>query len=175
MALQHAQDVVGALAATLQQGIDMAASLAASQFTHRSADLSSDSPGAHLRHHLEHVELLLDGVDAAVIDYDARQRDMRLQTDPEHAAARSRTILTRLRGLNEADLERPVRIVQRLDPASDTSVSTTSTLGRELLFLYSHAVHHYAIVALMLRLQGVQPDAELGLMPSTITWRRQNA
>ena len=48
-----------------------------------------------------------------------------------------------------------------------------SNLSRELAFLGSHAVHHFAIVALILRLQGVEVPRYFGVSLSTqATWQR---
>jgi hypothetical protein len=47
---------------------------------------------------------------------------------------------------------------------------------RELQFLLSHTVHHYALMALILRLQGFNPAAEFGVAPSTLQhWERAAA
>jgi hypothetical protein len=49
-----------------------------------------------------------------------------------------------------------------------------STVARELQFLLSHTVHHYALIALILRLQGFEPGEEFGVAPSTLAhWRRE--
>lgn len=43
-----------------------------------------------------------------------------------------------------------------------------STLERELQFLASHTVHHYALIALTLRAQGVTVGTDFGMAPSTL-------
>ncbi len=47
------------------------------------------------------------------------------------------------------------------------AVETDSTLERELAMLASHTVHHYAIVALLLRIKGVVVPETFGVAPST--------
>jgi hypothetical protein len=42
-----------------------------------------------------------------------------------------------------------------------------STLARELRALASHTIHHYALVAVVLRLRGVAVPAHFGVAPST--------
>jgi hypothetical protein len=42
-----------------------------------------------------------------------------------------------------------------------------STLGRELAFVASHTIHHFAIVALLLRDMGIGVPARFGYAPST--------
>jgi uncharacterized damage-inducible protein DinB len=43
-----------------------------------------------------------------------------------------------------------------------------SSVGRELQHLINHTVHHYAFVALILRLQGVAIEDDFGVAPSTL-------
>jgi hypothetical protein len=49
----------------------------------------------------------------------------------------------------------------------------TSSLARELRSVASHTVHHFALVALQLRLAGVAVDPRFGVAPSTWAhWQR---
>jgi hypothetical protein len=50
-----------------------------------------------------------------------------------------------------------------------------SSAERELQFLLSHTVHHYALIALMLRTQGYEPGAEFGVAPSTLAYWKEAA
>ena len=49
-----------------------------------------------------------------------------------------------------------------------------STLRRELQFLLSHTIHHFALIGLLLSFHGVEPGEEFGVAPSTLKhWRSQ--
>jgi hypothetical protein len=50
-------------------------------------------------------------------------------------------------------------------PAADLA---PSTLVRELLFLVSHTVHHFAVIRLLLAAEGIDPGEEFGTAPSTL-------
>jgi hypothetical protein len=50
-----------------------------------------------------------------------------------------------------------------------------TSVGRELQFLVSHTVHHYAVIAAMLRPQGVEPGADFGVAPSTLVYEQGSA
>ena len=54
----------------------------------------------------------------------------------------------------------------------EESTVSPSTIERELKFLVSHTVHHYAIIALQLRHQGVEPGPEFGVAPSTLRYEQ---
>jgi hypothetical protein len=47
-------------------------------------------------------------------------------------------------------------------------------MARELEFLLSHTVHHYAIVAILCRLQGIAVDDGFGVAPSTLRHRTES-
>ena len=70
-----------------------------------------------------------------------------------------------------------VPLAQAAEPPADDAPSVPwsgSTVRRELDFLLSHTVHHYALIAMSLRLRGLPVPAELGVAPSTLEhWRRQ--
>jgi hypothetical protein len=53
------------------------------------------------------------------------------------------------------------------------SVFSPSTIGRELQFLASHTVHHFAIMAMILRLQDIHPPADFGIAPSTLRFMKE--
>jgi hypothetical protein len=75
-----------------------------------------------------------------------------------------------LSGLAGRSHATPVAVVARCS-ADHPGVPQASSLGRELHFLVSHTVHHYAIVRLLLE----NPDAvdhAFGVAPSTLAWQR---
>lgn len=164
--------IVSALCASLQQGIDAAEAVTAAQYGQRHPEVDADSIGAHLRHHIEHMQLLLAGRKTGIVDYDARERDGRIETDPEFAIGRSRALMARIAQLDADDLKATLRITQQVDLTSSEKVQLPTTLGRELLFMHSHAVHHYAIIAMLLRAFGQRMGDEFGVMPSTTVWRQ---
>ena len=51
---------------------------------------------------------------------------------------------------------------------------TESSLERELLAVMSHTVHHYALIAIALRLGDFDPGVGFGVAPSTLRyWQEQ--
>ena len=65
------------------------------------------------------------------------------------------------------------------DAVGESAASTVwarSTVERELQVLLSHTVHHYALIAVALRLHGLEVDPEFGVAPSTLRyWQEQRA
>ena len=45
-----------------------------------------------------------------------------------------------------------------------------SSISRELQVLSSHTVHHFALIAMTLRMHGVEIDSDFGMAPSTLRY-----
>ena len=124
--------------------------------------------GAHLRHVVEHYEALVSGMSLGVVDYDGRPRDRRLETSP--TLARERLLgLRRVLGQWTPDtLDRPVQVLGQGGITGDFHFCVASSVGRELTFLASHAVHHFALLAEHLRRHGVPVPVHFGQAPGTV-------
>ena len=55
-------------------------------------------------------------------------------------------------------------------PAGDPDQYTQSTVERELQFLRFHTVHHFAIIAMILKIQGIETPKDFGFAPSTLAY-----
>lgn len=128
--------------------------------------------GRHMRHILDHYLSFLDARDGR-INYDARQRDSRLERDRAYAIAAARQLIERLQEFGD-DLQNVDAAVQvnsnQGDHRGEGAAWSSSTRQRELQFLLSHTVHHYALIALTLRIQGVEPPERFGVAPSTLRY-----
>jgi uncharacterized damage-inducible protein DinB len=125
--------------------------------------------GPHLRHCIDAYRCLLDGLTSGVVDYDARSRDRRVETDREAGLTAMGDLIDDLRALTAVDAGR--ELLARVDtPAAvdEADASSRSTLHRELQFLVGHTVHHYALIAMILRQHGVDVGREFGVAPSTL-------
>src|SRR5258708_40320826 len=54
---------------------------------------------------------------------------------------------------------------------ADEDVYLISSVGRELQALSSHTIHHFALIAITLRLQGFDVDPDFGMSPSTLRYQ----
>ncbi len=130
--------------------------------------------GPHLRHVLDHYDCFLSGLDAGCIDYDRRQRDLETETDPAAARQRITSIAAQLRQLEQRSWAPRLQVRLATDADSATQ-ETCSSPARELQFLQSHAVHHYALIRLILQSQGLTLGEEFGKAPSTLRFERISA
>ena len=90
----------------------------------------------------------------------------------ESGIERLERLIGELEGLRGRGMEPSLRI--KVDAADESSWGTSS-VERELQFLRSHTVHHFALIAVILRLSGVEPDEQFGVAPSTLRYREENS
>ncbi|MEM1206167.1 MAG: DinB family protein [Acidobacteriota bacterium] len=131
------------------------------------------SAGAHMRHVLDCYRCFLGGLEGGRIDYDARQRNPQVETDRGVAAEAIRDIVRRLELIEDDLFEHPLQV--QVDAAAwnqGDQLWSGSTVARELQFLLSHTVHHYALVAVALRSLGFEPGDDFGIAPSTLAHRQ---
>jgi uncharacterized damage-inducible protein DinB len=153
--------------AVLRQGRALLARLSPDNYTCKFPLVFNASIGGHVRHILEHYESFLGGLPNGAVDYERRARATELERDPGQAGRLIGEIDGRLQRL--ADEPRSPLLDYRTETAPGES--SASSLARELEFLLSHTVHHYALVAVMCRLQGIEPDSDFGVAPSTLRYQ----
>ncbi len=152
--------------ASLSQAIDLIERLSDHHFTNNDDAWCQSGVGRHMRHIMDFYMTFFDGLPSGVIDYDTRQRHPELETDRTAAARRLQELMGALETIE--DLDRAVMSKtdgHRRDPSAAFS---PSTVGRELQFLAFHAVHHFAMIAMILDRQGIRTPAGFGIAPSTL-------
>lgn len=125
----------------------------------------SGSIGAQVRHTLDHVSAFLAARAASPLSYDRRERGTAVEVDPSAALRQLLRLKAALQELG-ADADEPLEVASTVSRDSEPVVGW-STRARELAFVVSHTIHHQAIIALLLVLQGLQPPAGFGVAPST--------
>jgi len=155
-----------ALAATLHQSLDLLAGLDDTIYNHRVPEAFDSTIGGHYRHVLEHFEPLFNP-GKRDIDYDARKRDHEVETSVTHAIRRTEALLESTLALDPTALSTPLRAAYQVSYEAEGQASADSTLGREVMFGISHAIHHFALISVMANLQGVPLPEGFGIAPST--------
>lgn len=163
--------LVDASGAVLDQGILMLESLDQECYARALPLANGASIGAHYRHSLEHFRLLLWGLKEGSVDYDARERNLPLESDLAEALRSSKQLRSSLRGLSNHGREDPLEIRCDVTYGERDAGHASSSLGREIIFCIGHAIHHYAIIAMMLRAQGHPIPEGFGVAPSTVRHR----
>ncbi len=166
--------VVTAVTELLGQGEELLIHLDTETYRSPVAIAFNASIGSHYRHFLDHFSSLLRGLENGVIDYDARDRDLRLEQSPQLARELTCTLSKRLGQLTDDQLNLSVLVRCQVGYGAG-SPHTKSTLGRELVYAAAHGIHHFALIAVIGRFLNARLPANFGIAPSTLAHRQVSA
>jgi uncharacterized damage-inducible protein DinB len=155
----------------LEQSRELLTRLDAETYVKTSPVFLNSAIGGHMRHCLEHYQSLISGLPEGRINYDHRARDPMVETEPQAAQNRIIELTNQLAELISSDLPEEVTVLMDHGAESSDGIWQKSTLGRELQFLISHTIHHFALMAGLCRLHGVSISKEFGVAPSTLRHR----
>ena len=159
--------LVAAAQNVLLQGLELLG-MSEQQYAQIIAAPFDASIGQHYRHVVEHFQCLVLGTALSEVNYDARPRNRRIETDKEFAAKVTRDLIRDLDSWDESTLGRICTAVSSVDYESESPSSISSSLARELAYCIGHTIHHYAIIRLACGQIGVIVPARFGYAPSTI-------
>jgi hypothetical protein len=112
------------------------------QFSAQLAVLNNSSIGQHTRHVIEFYQCLLNGLVQGTVDYDARKRNLLLETDLDYTLSTLKSIvedIEQLKGSNP-----PLLLAVAYDAEHHTFVETNFL--REMVYMIEHSIHHYALI-----------------------------
>lgn len=176
--------VLGAVE-SLNQAKALVENLSDEQFVKVCTPYVTSAIGSHLRHVLDMYYALRIGLDAqqGVIDYDLRRRGAKLESS---RAATLADISAHLQWLdvaffdqasgklNASIFETPVSVKTEVCLSHTACATIPSNLAREIIFVASHAVHHFAILTVIAKLQGIEISNDFGVAPATRTFLRED-
>ena len=159
----------------LDQAIELLGRIDDAVFVATSPLSPRGSIGGHLRHIVDSYQCFLTGVDKGRIEYYLRQRDVAIERNRVLAIVRMDETIDDLRAVSVIDGDRSLLVSTEDASLSNPDWSISSVL-RELDYLQNHTVHHYALIAMLLRLHEIDPGPEFGVAPSTLKyWIEQGA
>lgn len=162
--------LIAAVSEVLRQGESLLRTLDDEKYTRKVPSAFNSAIGGHYRHCLDHFQSLLDGLDADEVNYDHRKRDARVENDRDFALAETQRILTACQSIPADFLHCPINVRSKVNYGLDGTPLIASTVGREFMYAVAHAIHHYALIAVMCALIKVQVPAGFGVAPSTLQY-----
>lgn len=162
--------------ALLNQMVSVLEDLPAETYAKKLPEAMNASVGAHLRHVLDHYLLFLSQNRTGEINYDKRGRDVRVESDPAYARTIIRDIISGLEVCAAVEdvndwLRQPLTVRMETSAQADNSANwCASSIERELQFLISHTVHHYALIVFMSRQLNLTLPDQFGYAPSTLKY-----
>src|SRR5882724_4405015 len=155
----------------LQQALRMMEHMDDDMYRNSPTGFAPHRVGGHVRHIVEFYQCFINGVEWSYIDYDARARD---KTIERHCGAAMLAIESIIRSLkNQALLREERKLWVRMEDAVGIPLEGSfmeSSTSRELQVLSSHTIHHFALIAMTLRMHGLEVDPDFGMAPSTLRY-----
>ena len=152
----------------LRQGETLLEALDDARYTRRLTAVFNSAIGGHYRHCLDHFECLLDGIAQCEVNYDHRRRDLRIEHSRAFALLETRRLRQACERIPTPALELPMNVISKVNYEGETAPVSASSYGRELMYAVAHAIHHYALLAVMCGLLGVPVPSGFGVAPSTL-------
>ncbi|MCC5928709.1 MAG: hypothetical protein JJU28_05635 [Cyclobacteriaceae bacterium] len=148
-------------------------SLTSTQYQQKLDVLSGVSIGQHIRHILEFYNCLAKSKESGIVNYDARRRDITLETNLSFACSIIDNIIDLLL---EAQNPKPINLICNYNNPKDSPLMIGTTYQRELWYCFEHSIHHQALIKVGLKELNLEnlihPD--FGVAPATLKHQNLN-
>jgi len=163
--------ILGGLEGMLRDLQHVIASVSLADYSAASAGQSSI--GAHMRHVLEFIQVLADSVDTGVVDYESRQHNGIYEREPHAVSAMLPQLYNKLsQALRQRGAYHPLLLCETAMLGGD-KLTVTSSLGREVLFMLQHGVHHLAIIKMQAAAMNISFGPMFGVAVATQAYREK--
>lgn len=116
--------------------------------------LEGNSIGKHVRHIIEFYQCLLEGLPEGRLNYDHRQRQIRLEEDLYFAQQGIEALIAQIE-----KVEQNPPLLMEACFGEEQALQVPTNWARELAYNIEHTVHHLAILRLLLQAQ--YPEIQL--------------
>lgn len=157
----------GALEA-LRQGRELLSTISSTQYTETCSSAFNATIGQHYRHCLDHFDTFLHQADGSSINYDLRLRKQLLETSIIEALRTTGNFEDRIMSLGDSDLIQ--RVTLNTGVGEDQLAMCETTLARELYYVTAHAIHHFALIAVIGSHFNLKMPKNFGVAPSTVAY-----
>jgi len=168
------QNIISGSIEVIEQGENFLNTVTATSYQKTLKPYFMSSSGEHMRHILDHFIALMNGYKSGLVDYDLRNRNSQIESDQKLALQQLQSIKQWLNTLNENELKAPVEMKTEVSLAEKSAATIPSSLARELVFVTSHAVHHFSIISIAMQMQDLSIDKGFGIAPATASHLRDS-
>lgn len=135
---------------------------------------SGSSIGKHVRHIFDFYACVLNGSRCGKLDYNERDRNSLIEQDIIAAKVSFRQLAVEIEKKN---INQPLIVVTDFfcNNAVDRPL-VNSSVGRELMYAFDHAIHHLAIIKMGIKISfpNLIIPQHIGVAPSTIKYHSKN-
>ncbi len=173
--LNDGASLIHAAVETLQQGEALLLAFTDEQYTRLLPVAFNASIGGHYRHCLDHFRSLLAAGAQGGLDYDQRERNPLIESDRFAALNVTRELCAGFEQMDKRLVARELTVTCKTSYSTTAPQTASSTVGREIMYVVAHAVHHYALIGVFGGLMGVTMPPSFGVAPSTLKHQREMA
>lgn len=136
---------------------------------------NGSSIGQHIRHIIDFYLCLINGLEDCDINYDKRERNPNIEID----CVTAKTLMKRIaQKIQQVKVKQSVKVCSSfVVDENEPLISLSSSVGRELMYAYDHAIHHLAMIKIGMQIHypEIKISKDLGVAPSTLKYRKQSA
>lgn len=169
------RELLASVIECLSDGERLLSGMDAEDYTRKLPVAFNASIGGHYRHCLDHFRSVLHAAAGGELNYDRRERGTEIETNPRAAVLASERLREAFAQLDPLCLGRPIRVTCQTSKAAEGSQMADSSLGREIMYSVSHAVHHYALIGIMAGMMSLTMPQGFGVAPSTLKHQEETA
>ncbi|KEI37605.1 uncharacterized protein L969DRAFT_27052, partial [Mixia osmundae IAM 14324] len=139
-----------------------------------SSHIPGSTVGKHLRHIYDHFNLLLLALDDPndLLNYDARGRNVPMETSRSESLSKLKGLDDRLKGRSR-QAEKIMTRRFRLSALTPFPQEFDTNFARELWFCSLHAIHHFSLIRVIVSGElNLDVPATFGVAPSTMAFRQ---
>lgn len=159
----------------IEQGISYLKSVSKDDYIAIVSPNFISSAGSHMRHIIDHYQAIMSGLNCQLIDYDVRERGSEVESSPRLAIKKLNEIADWINKLTEDNLGEVIMLTTEVSVSTKDIRQVQTSVARELVFVGSHAVHHFAMIAQISFTQRNSQPSSFGLAPATATFLRQTS
>lgn len=141
------------------------------QYTFKSKTLSNATIGQHIRHILEFYESLLNGLNKGIVNYDLRDRNLKLESNPAYAR---QSVDEVCHNITMISINVKLDLVGSFSSQEEQCISIKTSAYRELAYCLEHSIHHQALIKIGLMEQELDHliSTDWGVAPATIKYKK---
>jgi hypothetical protein len=160
--------IISTIKLSFQQLIDSIEQLTPAQYVMSSNLLLQATVGQHVRHIIELFLCLNKGYETSIVNYEKRNRDIRIETDKAFACD---LLFEIAHNLNLPDKSLLLEANHHETLNEDMVIGTT--YYREVLYNLEHTIHHMALISVVIKeLTTIELPSGYGVAPSTIKHKK---
>ena len=159
----------------VEQGLTLFAAICQTDYTYKATPYVESCMGEHLRHIVDMYLALINAGNTGIVDYNCRRRGALIEQELPVGILELQEIRKWLLNLEHNSLDQKVTILSETSVSSQQICEMPSTLRRELLFVASHTIHHFALIRVVAKHLDLEVSEQLGYAPATATYLRGHA